>query len=343
MKKLIVLVVLLTCASGLYSCRMNKGKAGKGYVRRKVEVAVKEVTADDEGVRLGYIGKVAPSRSTTIFPQSIGTLSGLYIRKGQRVAKGDVLARIDSRQAESAWEITRANLMLAQDGYDRAYEVYSSGSITEQKLVEIQSQLAKAQASEKAAAKALDDCIIKAPYDGIINVVHAEPGIEVSPATPLAEILNVNDVEIVFPVPESEIGGIEQGQKCMIDIPAADMSIDAVIGAKGHVASPLSHTYECTVFPERARRMLPGMVCRVYLCSEGPEVISVPAYTVMTDIDGRYVWTVEDGTVRKRYVVVDGYSGDDVIVSEGLDPGDLVITEGRRKVSSGMDVDVIGR
>ena len=60
----------------------------------------------------------------------------------------------------------------------------------------------------------------------------------------------------------------------------------------------------------------------------------------MTDMRGRYVWRVNGHTVEKSYIIVSGYSSNDIVVSDGLTIGDLVIVEGRRKVSSGMKVNV---
>jgi len=67
----------------------------------------------------------------------------------------------------------------------------------------------------------------------------------------------------------------------------------------------------------------------------------VPASALRTGAEGRYVWCVEDGTVVRRNVVTDGYSGEGVVITEGLFQGDQVVVEGGRKVSSGMKVHTV--
>lgn len=310
---------------------------------RIVEVGVIKATELDTDVAQTYVGSVEPSKNTLIFSQASGTITELNVRKGSRVKKGYVMAVIESEQVKSMYEIAKSTLILAEDGYERAKKVYASGGISDQKFEEIKSDLAKAQASERAAKNALDNCHVKAPYDGIVNEVYAEPGTEVSIGNPLTRILDINEVEISFSVPESEIGHIIHGRQALVKVPALGKNIEAVVSVTGHTASSVSHTYECRAVPEKTDGLLPGMSCRVSLFKEGKQTLTVPVHAVMTDASGRYVWIVTDGTVGKRYVTVSGYNGDGVTISEGLEDGTLVIIDGRRKVSSGMKVKTVER
>jgi multidrug efflux pump subunit AcrA (membrane-fusion protein) len=84
------------------------------------------------------------------------------------------------------------------------------------------------------------------------------------------------------------------------------------------------------------------MVCKVRL-SEVSEAlrIRIPASAVEMDSNGRFVWTVVDGIVGRKYVTVEGYQEQGVIISAGLEPGDKVIVKGAAKVSTGMMVNSI--
>ena len=86
------------------------------------------------------------------------------------------------------------------------------------------------------------------------------------------------------------------------------------------------------------------MVSRVYMSKNSEASITIPSSSVRTDMNGRYVWTVnEDNKVCKVYVTVDGFSGEGVIVTSGLGQGDRLIVEGISKISTGMKVKVIER
>ena len=325
------------------SCGTSEHRTELSKEERIVEVGVIKATGLETDATQTYVGLVEPSKKTLIYSQASGTITELNVRKGSRVKKGYVMAVIESEQLKSMHEIAKSTLILAEDGYERAKKVYASGSISDQKFEEIKSDLAKAQASERAAKKALDNCQIKAPYDGIVNEVYAEPGTEVSMGNALAKILDINEVDITFSVPETEISHITPDQKTLVRVPALGKTIEAVVSVTGHTASSVSHTYECQAVPEKTDGLLPGMSCRVSLSKEGKSSLTVPVHAVMTDASGRYVWTVTDETVEKRYVTVSGYNGDGVAISEGIEDGTLVITDGRRKVSAGMKVKTVER
>ena len=161
-------------------------------------------------------------------------------------------------------------------------------------------------------------------------------------SAPIVRIMNVGSVEIHIPVPENEISSVQIGENAVVDVTAAEKSVDAKIAVKGVDASPLSHTYECVLIPSaQTEGLLPGMVCKVRLRSEDGCGIVVPIRSVLTDSEGRYVWCADgEGTISKRRVVCGSFSEDGVIVLDGLREGDLLVVEGHRKVSSGMKVNV---
>jgi multidrug efflux pump subunit AcrA (membrane-fusion protein) len=72
----------------------------------------------------------------------------------------------------------------------------------------------------------------------------------------------------------------------------------------------------------------------------GQPSIVIPASSIETGTNGRYVWVVKDGIVAKQNVTVGGYKGKGVVISSGLQVGDAVIVEGAAKVSTGMEVKI---
>ncbi len=322
------------------------GCAGRGQTvetERVVNVKVQTITASGDANSKTYVGTVSPSKSTVLTSRYPGTLVSLKGVQGQRVAKGDVLAVVEAQSVQSSLEIAKARLEQARDGYERLKKVYASGSVPEVRMVEIETQLAEAEASFKIAQQALDDCTITAPYSGVVSDVYAEEGTEIGLAEPLLRVIDANSLEISIPVPENEIGGVTVGKGATMTVPALN---DKVIGCrvtkKGVSASPLSHSYECTLVPASDDGgLMPGMVCKVRLSGEGEEKMVIPASAVKTGAEGRYVWVVEDGKAKRVNIAVDGFSGTGVVVTEGLAVGDELIVSGAQKVSSGMRVNVV--
>ncbi|MCI2081712.1 MAG: efflux RND transporter periplasmic adaptor subunit [Bacteroidales bacterium] len=289
-----------------------------------------------------YVGKVESSKSTVISCQYPGTLTSLAVHEGQYVNKGDVIAEISSESITAAYEIAKSNLEQARDGYSRLSIVHDSGSVADVKIVDMRTRLNKAEAAEAAACKAVENCKVKAPFSGVIDKVLTEQGVELGALVPIAELVDVSGVEIHFPVPEKEYADIKVGSRATVSVPALEKEISARVSSKGVVASQLSHSYDCTLkFVSDRSGLMPGMVCKVFLESSAENGIVIPGSAVMTDMEGRYVWTVQADTVQKKYVTVGGYASKGIIVTGGLYEGNLVIIEGSNKVSTGMQVKAI--
>lgn len=325
------LAMLAGCTRG------QEGSSG----REPVPVSVITLEEQAETGSLNYVGTVRASRTAVLSCSYPGTLASMPVSVGDIVGKGDTIAIIISQNVLSTKQMADATLAQAKDGYKRLSQVYDSGSVAEVKMVEVQSQLNKAEAAAEAAAKALEDCTVTAPFSGVIGEEFCEEGVETGAMEPLVRLMDISSVEIEFPVPENEIGSIGKRESFTVEVPAlGGARFQAVVKTKGVSASPLSHSYSCTLSPSgQVEGLLPGMVCKVYRDSEGAGGIIVPASVVRTDGNGRYVWTVADGKVVKKYIVTGKFAGKGVAVEDGLEAGDRVIVEGSQKVSSGMKVD----
>lgn len=342
MKKAIIAICTLLV---LASC----GKSHDKFVQKHrtpgsdpVTVRVIPVSDSETAGMSSYVGTVESSRTSVITCPAAGTVTQVYVSEGRKVKAGEKLARIESQTLVSAYEMAKATLEQAKDGMERLEKVYESGSVPEIKMVEMRTNLQKAIASENAAARALEDCILKAPFSGVVEGLDVSAGEDAEFARVLMRIIDPSSVEIHFPLPESEYRNVAVGDTAMVTVPAIEASFNSKILTKGSVASALSHSYDCTLAcPTSASGIMPGMVCKVYLKHEGGSGTVIPSNSVMTDGNGRYVWIVHDGVVGKSYIKVGGYSGNGIIASEGLQEGDFVIIEGARKVSTGMSVKIV--
>ena len=291
-----------------------------------------------------YVGEINASGSAIISTNHSGILDAINVRQGTHVKRGDVLAEVTSKNVIASYEIAHATLRQAEDGYERVKKVHQSGTVADVKLVEIETQLAKAMAAAKSSEESLEECRIKAPFNGTVSEVLVEKGIHVNPGTPVIKLVDMSTIEVSIPVPEGEIGNIRIGQKALIDVPALGVTdIEAHVELKGVTAASPSHTYKCTLVLEKKRADLyPGMVCKVRLSQVSDSMkIRIPASAVEMDSNGRFVWVVNEGIVGRTYVTVDGYQEQGVVISSGLEPGDKVIVKGGAKVSTGMKVNSV--
>lgn len=333
--------LLLTAAAAMLAAGCGNQPQG-GHVRGSGEgvcVKVRRVQAAENFSSAGYVGTVEASRQAAISAPVSGTLSSVPVKEGERVSEGQPLAYIEAQQVISMHEAAKARLDQARDAWDRVSAVYGSGSISEADYIDMKTKLDEAVAAESAARKSLEKCCLKAPFGGVVQSIALSRGVEVSPGEPVMRIVDLKNPEIRFPLPEKEFPVHAVGERAVVDVPALGIRLEGTLRTKGVSASPLSHSYECTVTLNGTDGgLMPGMVCKVQLEMPGRRVVTVPSSAVMTDMDGRYVWTAEDGVAAKKYIVPGGYAGGEIAVESELSDGDLVIVEGSRKVSAGMRV-----
>lgn len=312
--------------------------------KEPINVGVLTVTPMSSQYYNVYVGEINASGSAVISTNHSGILEAINVQQGTHVNRGDVLAEVISKNVQASYDISHASLRQAEDGYERVKKVHESGTVPDVKLVEIETQLEKARAAAKSAEESLEECRIKAPFNGTVSEVFVEQGIQVNPGTAILKLVDLTTIEVSIPVPEGEIGRIKIGQKALIDVPALNITgIEAHVELKGVTAASPSHTYRCTLVPEKKQTNLyPGMVCKVRLSEVTESLrIRIPASAVEMDSNGRFVWVVNDGVVGRKYVTVDGYQEQGVIISSGLEPGDKVIVKGSAKVSTGMKVNSV--
>lgn len=333
MKRIYFLAVLVL---GLTACSHHERAQ-----QEKTALKVKTMIVAQQGTSpySRYVGTIEPVRETPLSLQSAGRVVTINAKNGQRVRAGQIILEIDNTQAMNALNTAEASLRHAQDGYDRVKSVHEKGVVSDQKMVEIESQLAQAKSLYEAAKQQLNECTLKAPCDGLVDGLKVEKGQTIIPGTRLCAILDVSAFSVRFTVPEAEVKRLASGG--VVECSAADTVLPITITEKNITANPLTHTYDVTARIKGGTDILmSGMVAVVKMQnSEAKEEdIVIPAKCVLLKPEGPTVWVIEQGAAVRRGIVTAGYQADGVRVSEGLQAGDSLITEGYQKLYNGCKV-----
>ena len=364
--------VIAFCLLLLSSC-VHKGEQSAAVP--PVPVHVQVVTAGAPSPFSRYVGTVEAFREIPLSSQMAGRVLSVEVKDGERVRKGQVLLMVDSTQAVNAVRSAKATYRQAKDGYERAKQVYSKGAVTDQKMVEIESQLLEAQSLYEAAKQRLAECTLTAPGDGIIDGLDAVVGQTIIPGNVLCRLLDVRTFSVRFTVPEAEVGKlkVESGKlKGTVECAAVEKTLPIVITETGITANPLTHTYEVIArIQGGADVLLAGMVGTVQITNYQSPItnyqspitnhqspitnhqspitnhqspitndnIVIPAKCILLKPAGHTVWLLESGQAVRREITIDGYQADGVRVLSGLHEGDTLIVEGYQKLYEGCKVE----
>ena len=333
-----ILFTLLLCLSSCGLKSTDQQQVKPIYVETLTIAEQKQINAHS------YVGKMEESASIPVSSPIGGTVTELNVSNGEQVKEGQVLLVIDSIQAYNSWQIALATLQQATDGFQRAQQVFEQGGVTEQKMVELRSQLQQAQSMLAIARKRLDDCTITAPRDGIVADCDLQIGQNIAPAVPIITLLDIQEYKVAFDVPEKDISTISIGDQGNMSIEALQVSnIPIRVTEKNLMANRLSHTYTVTATLTHAaasvkRQLLPGMVGKIQLQTQAVEGIIIPATCIHTQTHSTVVWVVDNGKAMRRQIEVGPYTADGVLVTSGLSIGDIIITSGYQKMYNGAPV-----
>lgn len=331
------LFALVVMAALLAGCTSKKEDKAVGPVPVKVMTVGR---SDDTGSN-SYVGTVEESYGSQLSFATLGTVAQVFADEGKAVGKGEVLATLDRATLQNSYDIALSTLHQARDAYNRLNLLYKKGSLPEIKYVEIQTQLAQAEAAERIAKKNLADCVLRAPFAGYISKRMVDVGNNVGPGIGCFQLVKIDQIKVKVSVPEKEIAGIHIGQSMHFTVSAlGDRAFTGRVKEKGVQANPLSHTYDIKLeLPNAGHALLPGMVCSVVMRTGGGNGdIVIPQEAVLIDDDGTYVWMAKDGRAVRQSVTTSDVNDRGTIISGGIAEGDRVIVNGQNKVSEGTKI-----
>lgn len=332
--------LLLFALSALLLTGCGNKKAQKQVFDPTLPVEIRIISQSNDNNLRNYVGTIkSEMKLSAAFPLG-GTLTGIYVKNGQAVKRGMVLARIDATSAKSLHDAALATLNQAQDGYNRLKQVHDEGGIPEVRWVQMETDLEKARQTEITTRKHLDECTLRAPQDGVISMGERTIGEVLSPSEPFCHIIDMNKMVVEFSVPEKEIGVIQIGDKAEATFPGLDNRKKTIeIIDKSFVSNPLGHTYTIKAkVPVEDKDILPGMVAKIQLSLLELSGIVVPSSCVITMPEGADVWVLNNGKACRRNIKVGGFVKNGVVVESGLQSGDTIITAGYQKLYNGAKV-----
>ena len=337
MKK--VLFILVT-AGLLAGC----GKKSKySYLTDKpLPVEIEVVGESSKMVEDTYVGEIkAKVDISLVFPLG-GQITGIFVKSGDRVKAGQLIATVDSTQAKALLESAEAMHAQAVDAYNRLKPLHAEGGISDLKWVEMETNLEKARSMVISSRKRYEDCALRATQDGIVNMkTNIDVGQHVGFGQPIGSLMDLSGFCVEFTVPESEVGELTIGQPLTVSLPALGKQYDAKISEKSLAASHVAHTYRVRadiVSPEAVKDLLPGMVCRALISQREQNGYIISAGCIQTQQRGHSVWVLHNGLAERRMVTIKEFVENGVLVSEGIAYGDTVISKGYQKMYKGAKV-----
>jgi HlyD family secretion protein len=333
------------------------------------------VTRADMAEQMTVVGNLVGAATVQAAPKINGRLQSVTVRMGDRVTRGQTMARLEDseireqvRQAEASFNVAEAtvrqreaDLRFAQTNLDRSRSLFERQLVSKQTLDDAESrqqastaqldlaraQLAQSQARVEELRINLTDTVITSPVTGFVGSRTLDPGAWVTPNTAFLSVVDISTVRLIANVVEKDLRRISAGL-------AAEVSVDAYPGEQfmGKVArvapvlDPATRTAQIEIeIANPQGRLKPGMYANVrFTVDHRPKTLVVPTNAVVEWEGKRGVFVPGDGDTATFHPITLGLQDQkQTEVASGLAEGDRVITTGAASLREGDRIMLAGQ
>lgn len=296
-------------------------------------------------------GNVTTKNLLVITPDYNGILTNVYVKEGQKVSKGQVLAKIDDGGLGQQLAQLQIQSDLAKTTFERQKRLWDEKIGSEIQYLQAKSSYESQQEAVNQLKQQLSKTSVRAPFSGTIDDVISEQGSVVAAGqTQLMRIVNLDDMYIETEVPERYVSDVTVGKTVEVEFPVLGKTVSSKIRQASNFINPANRTFKIEVaIPNKEKSIKPNLTARLKINDyTSEEALLVPQSIISENAEGeQYVYVVKDKNengegVATRVIIKTGKTQGDVIeILEGIEDGAEIIKEGARSVKDGQTVKVL--
>jgi len=292
--------------------------------------------------RFEGVGTIDAGEAITVVSEIDGTVMSLPFREGGHIDKGALIAHLDDVQLKAEVERSEALRDQSQSTYNRVKTVVDQAAGTAQDLDDAAAGLKVAEANLALAQSRLDKTRITAPFSGIAGARRVSPGAFVRGGQAITNLAKIQDIRVVFSMPERFLSKITRGAAVTISTTAyPGYELNGTIDIIEPVLDEATRSARVIAVAENPdEKFRPGMSANVrVILSERGQAVTVPSEAVFVEGSQAFVFVVKaDSTVTRTALSLGTRMADVVEVVSGLQSGNRVVRAGHQKLFEGAKV-----
>jgi multidrug efflux system membrane fusion protein len=349
---LAVLVVLASAAwivSGQLGHGQGRGAAGPGtsapatpsQARPPFRVGVVTVRVQPHRPALVVSGRTEADRRARASARTNGVVERLLVRRGDRVAAGDVVAALSDEARDAAVARARAKLEQKRTELEARAELIRRGTLPTLNRFGLEAEVKAAEADLALAEAEFDRSRVRAPIAGIVSEVWVEVGQALQTADRIAEVVALDPMLAVIGVAERNLGIVTRGTPARVRL-VDGRTAEGMVRYVSPTASETTRTYRVEIVVPNQDGLIPdGITAEVAILGQPLPAVSLPRVALTFAGDGRLgVRSVVEGRTVFRPVTILDDQTERVFVA-GIPDGDRVIVQGQDFVGDGERVEAV--
>jgi RND family efflux transporter MFP subunit len=299
-------------------------------VERRVLPRILEVT-----------GALTADESADIASERDGQVAAVRVERGAWVEKGAVLATLDDREAKAQLDQARASLAWAESESSRYAELRQKQVVAKSENQRKETDRDLNRAALALAEKAFADCVIRAPFSGVVTEKKISAGAYIKKGSAICGLVKIDPLRAELAIPEAAVSAIQVGQKAALAVQSfPDLTFDATVRYIGPSLRSEARTLVVEAMVPNPRHVLkPGLfvTARVSL-PKSEKTLLVPSAAVVTDSGVSHVFVLGPSRVAERIVALGDRYADGVEVHSGLAEGERVVMSPDRRLADGLEI-----
>ncbi|MFL0683254.1 MAG: efflux RND transporter periplasmic adaptor subunit [Algoriphagus aquaeductus] len=286
-------------------------------------------------------GSVLSKKNVNISAETAGRILEVPAIEGMRVSKGQILATIDAESIQRNIEEMENNLALARTVFEKQERLWNQKIGTEIQYLEAKNRKEGLEKSLASMKTQLSKTEVRAPFNGTVETVRVRLGELVQPGMTMFQFVGESDLFIEADISESYVGVLSKGDSVEVSFPSINRSLKTKVSAIGSIINPNNRTFKVEVFLPNIPEVKPNMISVLKIQDyKNKESVIVPAHLILADNRGDYLFIVENGIAKKKYVKRGYTFGAETEIVEGLTGVETLVDKGFREVGDNFSVNI---
>ncbi len=302
-----------------------------------------------------YVGTVEPWQEAKIGPQLVSAyVDTVLVRPGAQVHRGDVIATLDCRNADaisravamqaravSAQQVASASEAARMSSLDPKFVAQQDVDQKRADAATKEAQLQAMQAQLAGSALQVNDCVLRAPFQGEVADRQVDPGAFVRPGSAIATLVDRRTVRIAADVPEQDFAAVAPGTAVRLHLLSTNADLTAKISRLAPSADPGTRTAHLEIDVDDPQLTIPVWTTAEITLDVGTPApaTAVPVSAALVRGTKVNVFVVTDNVAHAVVATLLGEHAGVLYVDPQLKPGSLVVTEGRGQLENNDRVD----
>lgn len=325
------------------SCTVENNVEPQEYAKLVKTANVSEISSVKQKQ---FPGVIEEAEEVNLAFRVAGPIQKIYIKEGDYVKKGQLVAQMDTRDYTVQKNAIEAQVTQLQSEYERVAELNSRKSVADNDFEKMKAGKEMAEAKLKNALDQLNDTKLYAPFSGYITKVNFEDGELVNHGTPIATMIDVSSLKVEIDVPASlyinknNITQVDCTQENIkgVKFPLSIYAHNIKANNNGLYKLYLHHK------PAKGSKLAPGMNVSVTVNYTDKEssLLKIPATAIFEKNNESFVWIIRDGKVNARKITTGNMiKNGELGITEGLRAGEVVVVGGLNLLTENEEVRVV--